>query len=367
VGAYGYEQDEFFLKGEATRYRLAAETALTFDGRWQAEPAGSGPFKTRIIVLRPSDPSSFNGTVLLNWNNVSGGFDAWGGGAHETALAEGFAYVGVTAQRVGIEGFADNPQGVAAWDPERYGTLSIPSDDFSYDIFTQAALAVGPRRTGKVDPMGGLEVRKLIAGGGSQSAARLATYINAIQPLTNAIDGFLLTVYFGFGTPLEVGDTVLIPGTPEGARLFRRETHLLRNDLTVPVMVVNSESETPWCATIRQPDTDRSRWWEVAGSVHGSPDTLRDLSRRLGRDLGIELPTEAMAFHASTHPVSDAAVHHMHSWLDGGSPPPAQPQIDVSGDPPQIVRDKDGIARGGIRLPQAEGAGGGYAADQGAA
>ncbi|HUJ67786.1 MAG TPA: alpha/beta hydrolase domain-containing protein [Acidimicrobiales bacterium] len=354
VDTFGYRQEEFFIEGDAVSYRLSSGTELTFDGHWDAEPAGSDAFKTRLIVLRPDDPSRFNGTVLLTWNNVSGGFDAWGGGAAEGAFAEGFAYVGVTAQRVGVHGFGDDPQGLVAWDPERYGTLSIPSDDLSYDVFTQTALSVGSGRTGPVDPMGGLDVRKIIASGGSQSAARLATYINAVQPLTNAMDAFLLTVYFGFGTPLDIGDAVLIPGTPDGARAFRREPHLIRDDLGIPLMVVNSESETPYCSTVRQPDTELSRWWEVAGSVHGSPDTLRDLFGRLGRDFGIELPASARAFHSSTHPVTDAALHHLQTWINGGSAPPQQPPIEVRGDPPQIIRDRDGIGRGGVRLPQAD-------------
>jgi hypothetical protein len=31
-----------------------------------------------------------------------------------------------------------------------------------------------------------------------------------------------------------------------------------------------------------------------------------------------------------------------------------QPRIDFAGDPPEVVRDEHGIARGGIRLPQVE-------------
>lgn len=352
--ALGYQQEEFFLEGVANRFGPTPGTERTFDGRWQAEPVGSSPFKTRFTVLRPRDFGAFNGTVVLGWNNVSGGFDAWGAGSNERAFFDGFAYVGVTAQRVGVHGAGENPMGLIAWDVERYGSLSIPSDDYSYDIFTQAARAVGPHRDSDVDPMAGLDVRHVIAQGGSQSAARLATYFNAIQPLATTIDGFILTVYFGSGTPLEVGDLVLTIGDPEISRLVERGSHLLRNDLEIPVMVINSESETPSCIPVRQPDTNYSRWWEVAGSVHGSPDTLRDLSTRLGRDLGLEIPGADAPFHASTHPVTDAALHHVHGWVNGGSPPPKQPPIETEGDPPKIVRDQDGIARGGVRVPQAD-------------
>jgi hypothetical protein len=53
-------------------------------------------------------------------------------------------------------------------------------------------------------------------------------------------------------------------------------------------------------------------------------------------------------------PLYDVAMRHMHAWVNGGAPPPSQPKIDFSGDPPAVVRDGDGIAVGGIRLPQAE-------------
>ena len=45
-----------------------------------------------------------------------------------------------------------------------------------------------------VDPLGGLKARRVIAIGESQSASRLATYINSINPLANEYDGFLRVV-----------------------------------------------------------------------------------------------------------------------------------------------------------------------------
>jgi len=53
-------------------------------------------------------------------------------------------------------------------------------------------------------------------------------------------------------------------------------------------------------------------------------------------------------------PLYDAAFHHMHRWLRDGMPPPTQPRVEFAGDPPEVVRDEHGIARGGIRLPQAD-------------
>ncbi len=244
-----------------------------------------------------------------------------------------------------------------AWDRGRYGSLSIPSDDYSFDIYTQAARAVGPDRSvATVDPLGELDVRQVIAYGSSQSAGALATYVNAVQPIADAIDGLVLGLYFGTGAPLVVGDTVADPTNPG---FMRRVTgpgsHQLRDDLDAPVMIVNSETEAITCHRVRQPDTDRFRWWEVAGTAHGSTPGARMMARRTERDMvGIAVPVSDDINPVSTTPVVDAALRHMRSWAAGGPPPPIQPRIEFAGDPPEVVRDEDGIAKGGIRVPQVE-------------
>src|SRR5262249_54941085 len=242
------------------------------DGKWEVQAAGEAPFKTRILVKRPKDPAKFNGTVLVEWANVTLG--------HELIIAdfpgiyEGFAHVSVSAQFVGLHGFDADPKGLVAWDIQRYGSLSHPGDSYSYDIFTQAGRAVGPKRTRSgVDPMGSLKVRNLIATGASQSGARMLSYINAIVPTEPAFDALVPLIIGGSASGFD--DTVLdpsklfaMPPTPEElAKLMRLGTKI-RDDLKVPVMLVNSESETMGCFPCRQPDTGKFRFWEVAGSSH---------------------------------------------------------------------------------------------------
>jgi hypothetical protein len=354
--AFGYCLEEYFLEGTARRFGLRSGSELGADGRWVVEPVAAAPFKTRFLVYRPTDPEIFNGQVVLVWNNVSGGFDAFGDGDTEWLMRQGYAVVGATVQRAGVHGFAMSPMGLLAWDDGRYGSLSVVSDDYSFDIFSLVAQAVGPRRAVEsVDPMAGLAVHYVIAAGGSQSAARLATYLNAIQPLVQDIDGFLLTVYFGTGSPLEVGDMVFNPSDRGTHQLVGLSgAHCLRDDLNVPVIVVNSELEAIACRTVLQPDTDRFRWWEVAGTSHSSPDVLRALSRRVERDFDFALPIPEGMCQASTQPVTKSALHHLSSWIGGGPPPPIQPRIEFAGDSPEAVRDEDGICRGGIRLPEVE-------------
>ena len=361
LAQWGYRQDEYFLEGTATRYGPVRGSDLGRAGRWQLEPVGSSPYLTRIVVVRPEDPASFNGTVIAVWNNVTAGYENFGVGESPELFESGYAYAAVSAQRVGIHGAGEHPQGLRAWDPERYGSLSVPSDDYSYDIFTQAAATVAPdRRRGGVDPMGGLDVRRLFAQGASQSAARLATYFNGVQPLTGRFDAFLLVMYFGGGAALQVGETVMTlqadvadadrPRIAEGV-------HLLRDDLASPVMVVNTECEATSCYPVRQPDTDTYRYWEIAGASHVSLPAIASSAARMERDFGFATPIdESMQKinQVSVAPVVDAALHHVQDWVRTGTAPPVQPRIEFGGVPPQIVRDADGMARGGVRLPQVD-------------
>jgi hypothetical protein len=362
LAGLGYRQDEYFLEGEAVRYGPAPGTELGRDGLWQVEPVDRSAYKSRMVVVRPVDPAAFNGTVIVLWNNVSAGYENFAGGDSPEVYENGFAYVAVSVQRVGIHGQPDNPQGLQQWDPERYGSLSIPSDDYSFDIFTQAADLVAPDRPRAVlDPMDGLDVRRIIAQGASQSAARLASYLNGVQPVTRRFDGFFLVMYFGGGTPLEVGDEVMTvreaatdanqPRIPEGL-------HLLRDDLGIPIMVVNTECEATSFHGVRQTDTDHFRYWEVAGASHVSLPAMASSLHRTERDFGFSIPLDDPSMQAinqvSVAPVVDAALHHLQAWLLDGTPPPAQPLIAFDGDPAQIRRDEHGIARGGIRLPQVE-------------
>lgn len=354
VAGLGYVEEEYFLEGTATRYADVGGSLARRDGYWQAEAAGEAQFKTRLLVYRPADASRFNGTVMLSWNNVTAGYDLFTADSMEV-FEGGFALACLTVQKVGIEGLPPQPQGLAHWDPERYGSLSIPSDDFSFDIFTQAARALGPERDRRADPMGGLDVRHVVAVGASQSAGRLATYINAIQPITGALDGFILEIYFGRGTPLEVGDTVVNINTPDVDRSPALVgSNLIRDDLSTPVFVVNSELEAIACHGVRQPDTDNFRYWESAGTCHVSQQVNATRRKMAERDQLIPRPVQQGINTIPMAYLYDAVFYHMHRWLAEGIAPPIQPKVEFAGDPPQVVRDAHGIAKGGIRLPQVE-------------
>jgi hypothetical protein len=353
---WGYVEEEFFLHGRAQRFQLAPGTAMGIDGRWDAVPVDVASYRTRMLVLRPREPGRFNGHVIVHWNNVSAGYDLIDDSVE--IVASGSARVAVTTQRVGLDGLPPTPQGLKQWDPTRYGDLDIEDDDLSFDIFTQAARCVGPaRQAGGVDPMAGLPVRTITAEGSSQSAARLATYVNAVHPLDPVFNAFLLLLYMGTATPPDVGEWVLNLG--DGSYEDRRRkllhgAHRIRDDVPARVMIVNSELESTAFYPVRQPDSGIFRLWEAAGTAHTSRPSQLDRAPRLRRDgIPSRPPLEGMNDVCLT-PLFEAARRHLRRWAEGGAPPPSGPRIDISGDPATIARDDWDIAIGGIRLPGVE-------------
>ncbi len=101
----GYVEHEYAAAGTATSYKASGE--LTRDGRWTFAPATSAAVPhPRASCAAPSDPAKFSGTVVVEWLNVSGGVDAdpeWTS-LHEEIVRAGDVWVGVSAQRIGVEG-----------------------------------------------------------------------------------------------------------------------------------------------------------------------------------------------------------------------------------------------------------------------
>ena len=192
----GYERAEYFVEGDATSYRPVGK--LGSDGKWTVKAKDTAPYKTRIVVYRPIDPAKFSGTVFVEWFNVSAGFDVatdWIP-MHTQLIRAGDAYVGVDAQSTGVQGGDEalpgaTSGGIKAGDPERYGTLHHPGDAYAYDIFSQAGVAAAGHADG-VNPLAGLDVQHVIATGESQSAFFLTSYVNAVHPLAQVYDGFLI-------------------------------------------------------------------------------------------------------------------------------------------------------------------------------
>ncbi len=202
---------------------------------------------------RPSKRRDFNGTVVVEWLNVTGGADAspdWIH-MHDELIREGYAWVGVSAQAVGLNALKAPGLG----DPVRYASLTHPGDSYSYDMFSQAGQAI---RDNARTVLGGLRPERLLAVGESQSAGRLVTYIDAAHPLVHVYDGFLVHSRGAGGAPLAQAPLpAVVTPTPT----------LIRDDLDVPVLVFNTETDVG-ALQARQPDSRTFRLWEATGTAH---------------------------------------------------------------------------------------------------
>ena len=366
----GYVEEEFFIEGKANSY-------VTPAGQTGSVKDSGHPFKTRIAVRRPKSAAKFNGTVIVEWYNVSQGHDGeydWFQSA-DHIVRNGYAWVGVSDQRVGVNSLKE-------WSPARYGTLDVTDggkvadDSLCYDVFTAAALAI--RGQGSADVLGGLKAARLIAIGHSQSANRLYIYFHSVHPLT-----------------AKVYDAVVLHGG--GGKVG--------GDLNVKVFKLLNETDVTGQANNRQPDTDQYRQWEVAGTSHldarfsrmmaglglrvsgmepveGSPSlTGPTISGGAGNGAagngdgvaGTNVCKNPPFSRIPEHYVLNALLDHTARWVKDGTPPPAASHIELKELPPlppsaepagarggrgpqgprwEVVHDALGNAHGGIELSQ---------------
>ncbi|MBS1174633.1 MAG: putative signal peptide protein [Burkholderiaceae bacterium] len=347
---YGYTENEYFIKGQASRYRIT-------DPMRDAQVIDSGhPYATRVLVRRPSDSARFNGTVIVEWLNVSldQDVDFVFGATRELLVREGYAWVGVSAQRNGIEA-------MKKWNPERYDELNVgasnidpasgkpvdPADPtimavggdvLAWDIFSQVGQLA---KSGASQMMGGLKAKKLIAAAESQSTLKVSTYYNTIQPLHRVYDGFY----------------------------FYDRSGLLRTDTGVKSIAVGTEIFTALMKQAPQKDTDHQIWWEINGASHFSLDEIehyvdpmiqRDGAFRNASGVALTLSELTNAKGAcspatiySRVPNGDvlkAAMSGLNRWIAGGAAPASAPRFMVDNQAaPQYVRDTNGQILGGIR------------------
>ena len=359
----GYLEAEFEARGQAQSYRAVGE--LPRSGQIAAEPAESAPFITRLLVRRPVAAADFSGTVVVEWLNVSAGVDGspdWDY-LHRHIIRRGDAWVGVSAQKAGIDGggLAEGLH-LKSYKPQRYGHLSHPGDAFSYDIFTQVGRAL---RQGDTPLLGDLFPERLLAVGESQSAAFLATYANAIDPLVRTFDGYLLHGRPGVRTEFDgtFGPRVL----DERYDAMAHCPEQIRTDARVPVLLLSSETDVTVLRNeaIEQLDSKNVRVWELPGAAHADTYLLvasradggqlepSELARMLEPITELVIMTVDKPINSAPHQhyVAQAALEHLDRWAGGGEPPPIAPRLELGDDGITCQRDELGNALGGIRNP----------------
>ncbi|KAL7950096.1 hypothetical protein V8C42DRAFT_361124 [Trichoderma barbatum] len=311
ISNIGYVEEEYFISGHAFRYNVTGN--LTIDGKWTLVPIDPADYKTRILIRRPAKEADFNGDAILEWINVSAGYDLMisdGPGVYEA----GFAFVGVSAQ-----------------------------------------MAANLLKSGLIP---GLKAKNVIGTGESQSGIRLNAYANGVQPISNAFDALIPVISFGqasafsrlIGAPY-TGTTELAPAIPTR----------IRTDLKISVHQINTESEAlyVYAQGCRQPDTALYRYWENTGAAHANLLVLQKTAAVATQD---QLPNQFPVNSPTIDPVSwlpplDAAYHHASRWIRTGTPPPTFPLMEIGPSESMplgvdYIRDSLNNTKGGARQPE---------------
>jgi len=292
---FSYTENEYFYSGTATNLATGAKA----------------PYESRMLVRLPAEAAKFNGTVIVEWLNVTGGNDletTWPVEG-QWLMQHGYGYVGVSAQLVGADF-------LPAWDPTRYAGIVHPGDEFSFDIFSQAMQALRDPSENRavlggvtgVDPMRGMTVKHLVANGASQSASKLTQFVNGGYN-RGLVDAYVIT---------------------RGGGPF--------NDLSTPIWQDNEETQAA-----RPPDNARYRVFEEAGMAHAPYAWYSYIWAMYQRDL---VPS------GTPNPINTACA--LSKWVahyfETGNMGPSMPRL-LRNSEGELVRDSNGLAEGGIRQP----------------
>ena len=239
--------------------------------------ANGMPYKTRIVVRRPSANSRFSGIVLAESMHPSG--NAWM--FHFT-----HTYT-MTSGHIGVEIVTSDPAQLVEFNEARYKDLRIQPGQAS-EIIAQVGALIRSSQPG--NPLAGLPVRKMILAGTSASAGVLINYLPAhmvyrLGDMKPIYDGFLPTSNGANIRPIDV-PMIQVPTTTEAMRGG------------VPT---RQDGDMPG---------DQFRVYEFAGMAH--LDT---------RDVEAFRPNPCK-YPISLFPLSaymSVALHHLVQWIDTGT------------------------------------------------
>lgn len=415
----GYEEHEFFVSGRASIYQYTS-TGIDRVAPCPAIVTGSElpsckdlPYTTRILVKMPSNPRRFDGTVIVNPMNPSGGVDEpiiWDL-SRDYITRTGAIYVGYSSKAQPIET-------LKALDPVRYAPLSWPYsplssqpgwnhaayDGITFDVASQIGALLKGRGASTV--LGSRSVLKLIMAGYSQdgyftvqhasSLAKVARlkngrpiydgYMPVATPWSGEINGVAAPGSMNFG----LTNDHLQPGDPRW-KVVGSESPVIHVVTESELNYRGYEGQRPFL--MRRPDsdsrTDKYRLWEVPGSTHGNlaVDATGSVAFVAGFGLPFVLgmdPQDAapvgtgavganglldVHMNADLSPcdrldmnpyplsfVQNAALGSLERWIDTGRPAPraARMQVRNVDTMPDPVLDQVGNALGGVRTPYLE-------------
>ncbi|MDB5622234.1 MAG: hypothetical protein JWR39_797 [Devosia sp.] len=386
--AHGYEIEEYLVSGAANVYDWGADGAAQ-------EPqvvTADAPYTTRMIVRRPADPADFSGTVWVELNNPSRGWDVevqWPA-IQDKVMRDGDIWVSMTAK----------PNVIASLqriDPARYGKLAMTNplppeqqkcgllpqeqgydenlsklyeNGLVWDMISQVGALV--RDTSANAPLAGYNVQHVFGTGESQTGFFLNTYANNFANAATLADGS--PVYEGFLSASGAGRTVPIsqclaamPADDPRGQLPAEHVPFIRADAQGDIFLLGSYD---W----RREDSDDPkagyRIYEIAGAPHGpafitnyqpDPEAIKragDLPTQVAYEYG---GSETTANHLPRQYIEPAMYANLEKWvIEGTLPPKSTPIATVEGEsrslsgvvyPVAFETDEHGNVLGGVRSP----------------
>jgi hypothetical protein len=278
-----------------------------------AGTANGQPYRTRIVVRRPSDPARASGLVLAESMHPSG--NPWMFHfTHTYSMTEG---------HIGVEILTTTPQGFAEANPARYKDLTIGSGQTN-EILAQVGALL--KSTHPDNPLAGIPVRKMILAGSSASAAVVVNFLPASMVLRLAD---MKPIYDGF-----------MP-TSNGSNLRKVDVPMIQ----VPTMREVFQGFGPTRVDGDAPG-DQFRIYEFAGMAHIDS---RDAVAYYPDPCKLPISRFPLAAYMSV------ALNHLWQWIDKGTVPPHGDRFYVDyntdKDGSLLALDEVGNVKGGIRNP----------------
>jgi hypothetical protein len=340
-GEYGYVEEEWIAAGEV-------------DGH---------PYRTTVYVRRPSDPSQFSGTLIVEPLHAASAAPIWIY-TSRYQLRSGHAWACVCSQKSALDAH------VKPFNPDRYSSLDIwseispdelprrdgglPRDPEARRTFMErmrrmnaastpilAQVGAALRTTG---PLEGFGVQHVLLVGHSQTGRVATDYI---------LDGH--DAYrFADGSPIYDG---FFPSGAPGVQFGPRD---------VPIVQTVSEGDIAdprrpgrEGRRYRRPDSDepsdRYRLYELAGVAHMGTryPPYNDASMWLNDPIGSagKVTADARMNSLPHGALFSMTLHHLVQWVAGGVTPPRADRIEEGPDG-MFVKDEYGNSRGGVRCAE---------------
>ena len=277
---FKYEAKEYFISGTAN----------------------GQPYKTRIVVRKPSSNSKFSGMVLVEPMHPSGS-------AHMFEMTSIYT---MTSGHAAVDISAGGLQQVIDANPERYKGFQVGNAQVS-EIIAQVGALVKSKDPNS--PFAGLTVKKMVLGGTSATAGTLIAYL-PFHMVFRTPD--MQRIYDGF-MPTSNGSVI--------------------RQIDVPMIHVPTMLEVSNANITTRPDGDapgdQYRVYEFPGMGHVDS---RDNVRLTPNPCAIPLSTFPMQAYMSV------GLHYLYQWVDKGIAPPKADRIV-----------KEGVGDGGGRAGKPEG------------